>query len=156
MDNITCLASVYTFAQMRLTENLSLMRCLSEIYGSMVMDYHRWLMKFAQCDSILFKLALALFSVLSNGRVYHQDGLNDCSNVRSIVEIGDRYGEVVWKYLLYKDGHDGAVKKYMWLIRWFLALSVLVYYVRGNKRHVYDVHGMVEETEIELLLNDDD
>lgn len=156
VDNITCLGGIYVSSQTQLTNHRGLMNHLENVYGPSIIQQYQSSTTFVNCDPILFKLALALFSVSSVSRPCHQDLHDEFVQIKPIFQIEERYAELTWKYLLYKYSFQEAVQRYWKVVRWFLAMSVLMYHSHSALVHVNDVHSLIEETELNLLLDETD
>ncbi|CAF1338456.1 unnamed protein product, partial [Rotaria sordida] len=65
-----------------------------------------------------------------------------------------KYAEVIWKYLLYKYGHYDAVKRYLNIILWLISMSMLTFHAQTLKPHINDLHSIIEQTELTLILDD--
>lgn len=154
--NSTCLAGIYTFAQTSLYRHKALRDYLDKIYTPLTMKYHRWVTQFAQCDLIVFKLALALFSVSTVSRICEPDLKDEYVDVKTILEIENRYAELMWKYLSYRYTFKEAVKQYFQIIRWFSAMNVFMSVASSVQAHVTDMNTLIEDTELKLILDDFD
>ena len=129
---------------------------LEEIYGKIIVDYHRLSGKFTETDLILRKLAIALFALCTNTRIFIRSFKDEYRNIHEILSIQDKYAEITWKYLIHKYGCREAVKRYVHIIDWFLALTVFIQYAYNVHTYVNDVESLVEQTEMALILDDVD
>lgn len=155
MNNVFCLITAYNFAQTGSNPNSFLIQFFQKIFGSTVMNFYQWLTKFFQFDYTIFKFALALFSLSSTNRTCLPDLSEEFTNHKAIFEIENRYTELIWKYLLYKNGQKMAVKNYVQLIQCFLGTSVLINLTSQSEMHVIGSRSIIEEMEIEFILDDD-
>jgi hypothetical protein len=117
------------------------------------MSYHRWASKLTEPDIILFKLSLALFAFSTNSRTFHRNVGLEYTNLNQILEIQNKYAELTWKYLLYKYGYYQAIKRFLHIIEWFLAVSLFMSYAHNAQAHI---KSLTEETELTLILDDVD
>lgn len=153
-ENIICLAAIYIFAQENLFNHKSLMNYMENLYGLVPMEYHRWAQTFVQHDTILFKLALALFSVLPISRILSSTLIDSYSNLKSILQIEHKYTTLTWEYLLYKYDFREAVQRYFSIIRWYMAMTVFMHHARSAQIHVNDMENLIEQTELNSILDD--
>ena len=99
---------------------------ISNVYGEDVINKHRRSMKFIDSDTVFLKLALSLFVFSELNYSYVSIVSSDSTNVLNVLEVQNRYAEVTWKYLLYRYGHDQAVRRFLTLTSWFLATTLYI------------------------------
>ena len=155
-NNVACIGGIMTLFHSQLIHYELLWKYLENIYGKIAMHYNRWSALFTEPDMILCKLSIALFAFSTNTRMLCRNVQGEYQNVKRILSIQDKYAEVTWKYLLYKYGYEESIKRYVHVIRWFLALTVFIPYAHGTDSHTNDVELLVEETEMALILDDVD
>ena len=153
-DNVTCLSFGFIMQYCHLFDIDTFFRAIVAIYGRHTVDLHIWAMKFIDPDIVVCKLALALFAVTENSYAYSPNFSTNFTNYLVISEIQNKYAEVTWKYLLYKYGHYQAVKRFLNLINWLGANTVVLSHVQTIALHVSDVNSIAERTELTLLLDD--
>lgn len=155
LNNTICLCGIFAFAQTKqLCNKQNLVKYFNDLYGSQTMKYHRSTIEFIQVDEVLFKLALPLFSLSSVSRSLQPNLTDEYADVKTILDIESRYAEVLWKYLLYRYTIREAVQRYLSIIQWFLAMSVLMYHVNLTQRHSQDLQSIIEDTEMYLIIDD--
>ena len=129
---------------------------ISNVYGEDVINKHRRSMKFIDSDTVFLKLALSLFVFSELNYSYVSIVSSDSTNVLNVLEVQNRYAEVTWKYLLYRYGHDQAVRRFLTLTSWFLATTLYIGDMQSLSPQVNNVTSLVEETELKLVLDDID
>lgn len=155
-DNVACMTGVFAMQHCHLYGLDTFLTAMETKYGQRTIDIHRWATKFIDPDIILVKLAISLFALCENTCVYSPNISKDLTNPIDILEIQNRYAEVTWKYLVYRYGDYEAVKRFLNLALWLRAISVLTFHARTLAVHVNDINSLVEQTELELLLDDFD
>lgn len=127
---------------------------ITPIYGASTVAITMWAMKFFNPDIFLMKLGLALYAVSENIVSHPEHPFSDLEDPIAVWNIQNRYAEVTWKYLLYRYGYRDAVKQFLSLTSFFIAMSVLTVQLQDVSRHTSDVTTIVEQTEIKLILDD--
>lgn len=153
-DHVSCMGCSFIMKHCHLLQVKEFNRTLQRIYGEDTMKIHRWISTFIDPDIVLVKLTLNLFALMENTYVYRADLSIDLTNANQIVKIQNKYTEITWKYLLYRYGFVEAVKRFLRLISWLSALTKFVYHVQSLALHVNDIDSLVEQTEIDLILDD--
>ena len=153
-NNVTCVGAMIIFYHSQLIHYPLLWKYLEGIYGKIAMNYNRWSAQFVDPDMILCKLSIALFALSTNTRMLCRNVQGEYQNLHQILSIQDRYTELTWKYLLYKYGYEESIKRYVHMIKWFLALTVYMQYAHCVDTHMNDVELLIEETELALILDD--
>ena len=153
-NNVTCVGAMMIFYHSQLINCELLWKYLGESYEKSTMDYNRWSAQFVDPDMILCKLSIALFALSTNTRILCRNVQGEYRNLHQILSIQDRYAELTWKYLLYKYGYKESIKRYVHMIKWFLALTVYMQYAHRVDTHVTNVESLIEETELALILDD--
>lgn len=156
IDNMTCLAGNYVCAETNLVNHRGYNEFLLNKYGKLTCQTYWASANFAIKDFVLFKLALSLFSLSTLSRSFQMNLQDEIQNVRSLTDIENKYAEVAWKYLLYRYDFREAVQRYLQLTQWFLALAVFMYDAHSTHAHINDMQSLVEETELNLILDDVD
>ena len=156
IDNMVRLSAVYILFRTQLYHDETLLTYLRTTYGDSAIVYLLWALKSVQIDSILFKLAIGLFSLSSANRSFQTYVNDELADVKSILEIENRYVEVIWKYLLYKYSFREAIEQYLKVIRCLNDMVQLAFYSQSAVQHINDLQSMVEQTEISLVLDDVD
>ena len=155
LNNTICLYGIFSFSRTKgFWNQLKLVKYFDDLYGSQTMKYHRWSAEFVQVDEVLFKLALPLFGLSTLSRSLQPNLADEYTDVKTIVDLEGRYAEVLWKYLLYRYTLKEAVQRYLSIIRWFLAMSVFMYYASLAQKHVDDLGSLIEETELQLVIDE--
>lgn len=153
-DNLTCLSGLFNFYHLNLNRNHLIWNCLNNIYGNITMKYHRWATSFAEADLIIFKLFFALFSFSTNSRIFHQNISYEYTNIKQILDIENKYVQLIWKYLNYKYGYQRTITKFISIIQWFLAVTVFMSYAHSAQTHRNDIESLIQQTELTFLLDD--
>ena len=154
--NVSCMGGTLASQNYPLYEIKEFTGALTNIYGQDVTDKHRWSMKFMDSDPVLLKLGLSLFVFSELNYSYTSSTSTDSINPLNVVKVQNKYAEVTWTHLLYRYGHDQAVRRFNNLISWFLATTVYMDDVQNVSLRVNDVTSLVEETELKLVLDDVD
>ena len=154
--NATCLGAHFIYYHSHLIYYELFWHYLEPIYGRTAVNYTKWSSRFTDPDPILCKLSIALYTFSSNTRVFYRNIQSEYTNIKEILDIQNKYAEVTWKYLLYKNGYKDTVRKYLHMIEWFLALTVTMHHGHSIDKHVNDVESLVEKTELTLVLDDVD
>jgi hypothetical protein len=126
------------------------------MYGKRSLDIHLWAMKFIDPDIILVKLALSLFAFSESTYSYFPNISPDLTNPLIILAIQNKYAEITWKYLLYRYGHYQAVRRFLNIISWLQATTILMFHAPSLTLHVNDFNSLAEQTELTFILNDVD
>ncbi len=156
IDNVVCLGGVYVSYHSQLFHNETFMTYLEMIYGTNLIEYYRWSAKFTESDPTVFQLAIALFMFSINSRTFQRNISKEFNNFNFILEIENKYAEVIWKYLIYVSNYEQAVKTFMNLIQWFLAITTLMSFADNNQVHFNDIQSTIEQIELALVLDDVD
>ena len=154
--NISCLGGSFVSRDYRLNEIDSFTNAPRMIYGSDVMNKHHYSMKFIDSDTLLVKLGLSLFVFSELNYSFVPSMCTDSINSMNVVKIQHRYAEVTWKYLLYRYGHDQAVRRFVKLTSWFMSLAAFLGDVHNISSRINDMKSLVEETELKFVLDDVD
>ena len=156
IDNITAISAIFFFIHFHLIDDEILWMYLQNIYGTTLMEYHRWAPQFTLLDPILFKLSMNLFALSKHTRILYQNISSEYRNLGEIVKIENKYVELTWKYLVYKLGFDQSIRIFDKIIRWFLSLTVFMSYTHRLQTHVNDIQSLVQQTEMLLAFDDID
>lgn len=152
--NVTCMGGQLISDLPQLVNCKIVWKYLEEIYGKIIVDYHRLSWKYTETDMILRKLSMVLFALCSNTRIFIPNIDGEYGNISGILSIQDKYAVIAWEYLLHKYGYQEAVKRYVHMIDWFLALTVFIQYAYKVHAYVNDVESLVEEIEMALIIDD--
>ncbi|CAF1250699.1 unnamed protein product [Rotaria sordida] len=155
-DNVCCMSGTFIMQYSYLYNLDAFLNTMRIKYGKRTMDIHVWARKFIDPDIVLAKLSLSLFAFSENTCCYYSNISNDLTNPINILEIQNKYAEVIWKYLLYKYGHYDAVKRYLNIILWLISMSILTFHAQTLKIHMNDLYSLIEQTELTLILDDVD
>jgi hypothetical protein len=151
-DNVSCMSAAFAMHHCHLLSLDAFSNAMKTMYGKRTVDIHLWAMKIIDPDIILTKLALSLFAVSENACSYSPNVSIEFTNPIDIFQIQSKYAEITWKYLLYKYGHYQAVKRFLNLTSWLVAITVFIYHAQSLTIHVNDVYSLVEQTELSLIL----
>ena len=154
--NLTCFGAQFIYFYGHLIDHELFWSYLNPIYGRVTMDFTRWSAKFAHTDLILSKLALCLFALSNNSRIFYSDIRVEYENSKNILSIENQYVELTWKYLLYKYDFQRSIKSFLYIIQWFLSATVFLSHAHNVQLHINDIETLVERTELELILDDID
>ena len=154
-DNVTCVGAIFAIHQCRLFDLDMFSKAMNKTYGERTIELHRQAAKFIDTDLVLIKLALSLFAVSECTSFYSPSSSSSTmfTNTRAILRIQNKYAEVTWKYLLYRHGHSQAVKIFLNVTRWFLAISACMFHIQSLVKHSNDLNSLVENTELALLMD---
>jgi hypothetical protein len=152
-NNICCMSGEFVMNYCHLLSLDTFSNAIRTLYGRCSVDLHRWALKFVDSDIIVFKLALSLIAFSENLNSF---SFNNLMNPITTFEIQNKYVEIIWKYFLYKYGHYQSVQKFINLISWFLAITVVLSYAQNVTPHVNNVNSLVEQTELKLILDEVD
>ena len=154
--NVTCMGAEFMLYHSQLLHYEIFWYYLEPIYGKLAVNYSKWSSKFIDPDPIISKLSIALFSLSTNARIYCLNLETEYTNIEGILNIENRYAQMIWKYLLYKYDYTETIRRYLHIVEWFLALTTFIQSVYNVDIHVNDVESLVEQTEIALILDDVD
>ena len=155
LNNNICLCRTFSFSQKKQFWNQQrLVKYFDDLYGPLAMKYYCWSTEFVEIDEVLFKLALPLFSLSTVSRSFQPNLTDEYADVKTILDLENRYAELLWKYLLYRYTLNEAVRRYLSIIRWFLTMSVVMYHVSLAQRHVQDLESIIEDTELQLIIDE--
>lgn len=154
-DNVTCVGAIFAIHQCRLFDLDMFTKTMSTIYGERTVELHRQAAKFIDTDLVLIKLAISLFAVSELTSFYSPSSSPSTmfTDTRAILQIQNKYAEVTWKYLLGRHGHRQAVKIFLNVTRWFLAISACLSHSQSLLKHTSDLDDLVENTELALLMD---
>ena len=154
-DNVTCIGAIFAIHQCRLFDLDMFTKAMNTTYGERTVELHRQAAKFIDTDLVLIKLALSLFAVSELTSFYSPSSSSSTTftDTRAILRIQNKYAEVTWKYLLYRHGHCQAVKTFLNVTRWFLAISSCMFHIQSLVKHNNDLNSLVENTELVLLMD---
>ncbi|CAF1544868.1 unnamed protein product, partial [Rotaria sordida] len=153
-DNVCCISGTFVMQYFYLYGLDAFLNAMSVKYGKRTMDIHVWARKFIDPVIVLAKLSISLFAFSENTCSYYSNISKDLTNPINVLEIQNKYAEVIWKYLLYKYGHYDAVKRYLNIILWLISMSMLTFHAQTLKSHINDLHSIIEQTELTLILYD--
>ena len=154
-DNVTCVGAIFAIHQCRLFDLDIFTKSMNTTYGERTVELYRWAAQFIDTDPVLIKLALSLFAVSGCTSFYSPSSPSSTmfTDTRAILRIQNKYAEVTWKYLLYRHGHCQAVKTFLNVTRWFLAISGCMFHIQTLVKHNNDLNSLVENTEWILLMD---
>ncbi|CAF1179958.1 unnamed protein product [Rotaria sordida] len=155
-NNITCLTGSFVLSYCHLLFVDAFENTINLRFGKNTINIHHWADKFIDSDVVLIKLSISLFAVSQYTYLYSPNMLKDLTNPINILEIQNKYAEVIWIYLLYRYGYYEAIKRFLKLTLWFIAGWFLSYDGQKSMKHVNSVHTVVEQTELKLILDDVD
>lgn len=154
--NTICMAGQLIHYHDRSINHELLWKYLEQIYGRIILDYRRISSKFVEPDMIVCKLAIPLFTLSTNARIFSRNIDGEYRNIKQILSIQDKYAELIWKYLIRQYTYREAIKKYTRIIQWFLLLTTFMQDAYNVDRYVHDVESLVEQMELTLLSEDID
>ena len=106
-------------------------------------------------DVVFLKIIVALMSFFtSNYTVYIHEPPTNLDNAISIFHLENIYSDLVWRYLLYKYGHQQAVQCFSNLIRCFLLLNDTVVQAHEVRQFTEIIDTVVQTTEEKLHISD--
>jgi hypothetical protein len=155
-DNVSCMGSAYVTHYVNMFRLNPFYEALQTIYGTQTAALYRWTTRLVDSDLAQFKLALALFAVSESTNAFSAHSSMDFVGSLASIHIQNQYAEVTWKYLVYKHGWHGAVKRFASLTSWLVALTTLMFYAQTAQMHVNDVDTLIEKTELTLILDEAD
>ena len=153
-DRITCIGAILAIHQCRLFDFDMFSKVIYTTYGERTVELHLHAAKFIDTDLVLIKLALSLFAVSESTSFYSPSSSSSTmfTDTRAILRIQNKYAEVTWKYLLHRHGYCQAVKTFLNVTRWFLAISACMFHIQTLVKHNNDLDSLVENTELALLM----
>ena len=154
--NVTCIGGQLIYYHSQLINDELFWKYLEQIYGEIVICYKRLSSKFTASDMILCKLSIPIFALSTNTRVFIRNVEGEYENTSEILNIQDKYVELIWKYLLYKYGYEESIKRYLHIIEWFLALTVFIPCTYSMDTHVDDLNSLIERLDMAFILDDVD
>ena len=154
--NATCASGQLICHHFQLTQYDRVWKHLEDIYGEIARYYKQLSVKFAESNVVIWKLSMALLVLSTNTRIFCRNVEGEYQDITEILKIQDKYAEILWKYLLYEYGSSEAIKRYVRMIEWFLSLTVFMEHAYDVDMYVNDVESLVEQTEVQLILDDVD
>ena len=155
-DNVSCMGGAFIMHYCHLYDLDVFYHVMNVKYGKRTMDIHRWARKFIDPDIAVVKLGISLFAFSENTCSYDKNVSDQLTDSIKILEIQNKYAELTWKYLLYKYGPYYAVKRFLNLIQWLISIHILAFHAQTLQVHLDDIHSIIEQTELKLLLDDFD
>ncbi|CAF1203909.1 unnamed protein product [Rotaria sordida] len=120
-NNITCLTGSFVLSYCHLLFVDAFKNTINLRFGKNAINIHYWADKFIDSDVVLIKLSISLFAVSQYTYLYSPNMLKDLTNLINILEIQNKYAEVIWIYLLYRYGYYETIKRFLKLTLWFIA-----------------------------------
>ncbi|CAF1500675.1 unnamed protein product [Adineta ricciae] len=152
--NVTCMTSVFSIGYCHLYNLNNFLHFMKMKYGKYVVDIQCWAAKYIDQDLTVNKMAIALFAVSEDSCSYSTKISTNFPISSVIIHIQHRYVEVIWKYLIVKYGYSGAVKRFLNLTLWILAMKILTSHAETVLTHVDHIDSLVEQIELKFILDD--
>lgn len=120
------LSLLYTAAQSKLFDNLSLIVTCNEFYGSDYVRENQRLLERMENNGTLIKLMLIILAFASNSSplVYNQSAMPPINSSEwsssSLLRIQNIFITMMWKYLIRQYGFHNSVKKFDHLVKNYL------------------------------------
>lgn len=154
--NVTCIGGQLIYYHSQLINYDLFWKCLEQIYGAIAIYYKRLSSKFPASDMILCKLSVPIFALSTNSRTFVRNIEGEYQNASQIWHIQDKYADLIWKYLLYKYGYEESIKRYLHIIEWFLAMTLLMPFIYNTDTHADDLKLLIERTDMAFISDDVD
>lgn len=154
-DCVTCFGGPFLMYHYQLTTCPAFTTMLRNIYGEQSLALTFNSVKYVDLDRILLKLAPLLLVFSQNISVYSpRIPFDHYADSRRIFHIQNTYVEVIWKYLLYKYDSKEVIRKFLELIQFLFSIIETMTHLQSFQSHVDDIHSLVENTELQLILDD--
>ncbi|CAF1394427.1 unnamed protein product [Adineta ricciae] len=150
--NVTCMTSVFSIGYCRLYNLDNFLYFMKMKYGKYAVDISCWAVKYIDQDLTVNKMTMALFAVSEDS--YSTKMSTNFPISSMIIHIQHRYVEVIWKYLILKYNYSGAVKRFLNLTSWILAMKILTSHAETLLTHVNHIDSLVEQIELKFVLDD--
>jgi hypothetical protein len=146
MENAGCLGSILIIPELPFLDYPGVAQSFENNFESVLMDLNRRLRKEIDRDVTFIKLGIGMF-VLStmNCSSYTNSSLDYLQNIKDILRIQDIYGEVTWKYLLYKCDHQQAVICFANFIKSHLGINRAIIEIHQSEQHKRMVKNLIEK-----------
>jgi hypothetical protein len=159
--NLHGIGSFYSnliYRETGLLDNSKCYQSYIEAYGWETMNDSNRLVNRSYIDSTLFKLMLIIIAFSSNCFIVdvHENIQNDSLIFGTFRLYGSQnvYVELLWKYMLYRYGFNGAVHHFNQLIKHILDMIELAGNVYKNHQIHHDfVDEVVEKTKEQLIIS---
>ncbi|CAF1171248.1 unnamed protein product [Adineta steineri] len=153
-ESVTWLGAIFCWNHFQLYNCQSFMANFKNIYGDTCMNLIQNVLKFIESDTVIFKLALSIFTFCNNISLLRSITTSKTLDTLALFRIQNIYAEVTWKYLLYKYNFTQCVQRFMKIVQCFLAVTDTIYNAQNILLHVKDIETTIEKTELTLVLDD--
>ena len=153
-DSVTCFGGPFLMYQYQLNISSSFLTMLRNIYGENNLALTLNSLRYVDLDQVLLKMVPLLLVFSSHTSIFRPGTSFDHTNSRAMFHIQNRYVEVAWKYLLYRYDSREAIQKFLRLVRFVCSIIELMAHLQCVQSHVDDIDSLVENTEIQLILDD--
>ena len=149
------LAAAQILFSSKLVQYQEFYRVVESVYGKTVTANTLNVNHLLYQDMVFIKLILStlMFSTFDCNQYLNRSPLV-IRDVRRVLEIQDRYVLLTWKYLLYKHGHEQAVRCFSELIRSLSALNRALAIAFDVDHYTYMFNTILRGTEKLSLTND--
>lgn len=153
VNNICCIGGAFIMQFFDLYNVPFFMHVMNKKYGKYAMGMQLWARKFIDPDVVVMKLAISIFAL---SETFDFDQSNRLININHIFKIQSKYAEILWKYLLYKYGDNGAIRKFLNMTSFLVHMNTLKIYAQNLGNHQENLDAIIEQIEIELIIHDTD
>jgi hypothetical protein len=153
--SITIFSALFIVQQSRLLDQSGFLQAMEEIFGLNTMNIIKHLIDQLDFDLTCIKLVLSIlaFSTI-NYTIYTNTDADKLINMKTIIDVQDRYIELLWKYLLNKYDYHQTVICYSKLVRCLLTLNTILVELYEVKFFTGIMDSIVEQTKQSLACFD--
>jgi hypothetical protein len=155
MEYVTGLSTCFITRHAHLLEDPTLYRSIEVLYGSGPVRTSSVAIAQLDFDSTFFKLVLAALTFSTyNYTCYTNMAPVNLKNIKTVLRIHDMYTELIWRYLLYKFGHEQAVIYLSKLVRCLFLVHNAILEMDDCKPYTDMIDSLVKRTEETLTLTE--
>lgn len=150
-DQMIIMASQFTSSQVNVFGVPGYSNIVATVYGKHTVALHLQTLKHVDSDLVMVKLGIAIFALSEITHLYSANAPMHLTNPIEIFQIQNKYAVLTWKYLLYKYGHDRAVKRFLNLISWFNTGIHYMHHVQSVTPYVDQLDLLVDALEVTII-----
>lgn len=153
-NNVCCIGGAFIMQNYLLYDLDFFITAMHRKYGKDTMDMHILARKFIDTDIVVIKLAISLFAFSENTCCFCSKLTEELTDPIHVLEIQNKYVEITWKYLVYRYGYQGSVRRYLNLILWLMSMNTIATHAQSLVTHVNQIDAVIEKAELDLILDD--
>jgi hypothetical protein len=145
--SIMIFSALFIVRQSRLLDQSGFLQSMEDIFGLNTMKIMKHLIDQLDYDLTFIKLVLSIFAFsTTNYTIYINTNASKLINIKTIVNIHDRYVELLWKYLLNKYDYHQIVSCFSKFTRCLFTLNAILVELYKDKFFTGIIDSVVEQT----------